>query len=1367
MSPNPSHLADDDDDIELIFRKSFYADKGYSSTTSNTPSASQYHRQQQQQQPPQYPAKSSTLSSMNHKSWSYELGDDDEYHHHEPSRYGASSRLSSGQTTSTAAAAAPAAAKQSTSASVTSRQLDDLMARLEQDNKILAELDRMITERRELKTATDNSCSGTDPFGIRHQQQQQSSSLKSASQNYLASSTTDSYSNAIANHTQHNNNNNNSALDFHSSLPSLQDYPATTATSSTVGIPARKSMLSTASITNNQYTNAPSKSSLIDRNVGANLRAGTFSLNLNFDDTTATRAASAASYMKPLSSYVQPYSCLQQQQHQQQQQQQQSAINTTSNLIGRATTSSSLGQQQQQQQQQQQLLQQQLFDEMRQIEDTVDSIDIPGRGRCKVYISRYEYDPFKQSPNENPDSELALSAGDFIMVFDDIDEDGYFIGEQLDGRRGYVPSNWLEKLSGEDLFEFQASVLYGQRGGTGELNDEDDGASYPPEFYDAILSDTICHTNFQHLLAPDDFHRMNDYVDLDDVVEIDDEYVSDFERADAEQNKRAVAPPQRLMLERQLNKSILIAWLHPNAAKGTIVSYQIYVDGVLKSTVPSGDRTKALLEGVDSSIPHRISVRAIDQNGRHSNDAGCTIVIGKNVPFAPSCVKASHITSDSALISWLPCNSNFHHVVAVNSVEVQTLRPGVYKHMISGLSANTLYRVSVRAKPGKLLAIDEKNPKKLEMLTTYVDFKTVPKSLPDAPVNVQVEAGPQQKTLLVTWLPLTLNNFGTSNGCPVTGYAVFAGHKKLADIDSPTGDHALLDLTDLECLHKKSVTVRTKSGENLSQDSMPCQIPDEYLKTSPKKVDSHHRTVKQGPAVSSNKSGGHVIRSSSATRNNKYHGGARSNPNFESDDSRSSIPAIEITKEAPTGADALNQQQQLESYSEEEFEQSMRVKTKAAQRSATRSSSAHRASHQAAVSSSGGSKPSSTHRRSKALSANKVRQMHPQQAARQLQREGVRYFVALFDYDPSSMSPNPDAAAEELAFKEGSIIKVYGDKGADGFYRGELNGRIGFVPCNVVSEIQDPATLSSYLMDKSGAIGGGQQFMITNDGTQPQTAVNNLRPPVKAPQSTSGRQRLQRAAMMEDLWRVDQNNVKCMVAMYDYDPQEHSPNADTEAEISFRAGDIIYVYGLMDTDGFYIGELERTKERGLVPSNFLEERLPPPAEMVAQQQQRQQRYDMMQVQQPTMGQMGQAPQQQSHVSLQQQIYLQRSINSNSNMNMNMMRPATQLMDQSIEQSRGDVGDYSLYQQQHQLQPQQQLQQSSGQVQQGNRMLQQAQTNMAANNGLISKQQQLMSLPTGKQQTVLNSLNNDTGNQSMRTGMRHQLHQSYPATSSQA
>lgn len=36
----------------------------------------------------------------------------------------------------------------------------------------------------------------------------------------------------------------------------------------------------------------------------------------------------------------------------------------------------------------------------------------------------------------------------------------------------------------------------------------------------------------------------------------------------------------------------------------------------------------------------------------------------------------------------------------------------------------------------------------------------------------------------------------------------------------------------------------------------------------------------------------------------------------------------------------------------------------------------------------------------------------------------IRIFVALFPYDPATMSPNPDATEEELPFTEGQIIKV-------------------------------------------------------------------------------------------------------------------------------------------------------------------------------------------------------------------------------------------------------------------------------------------------------------------------------------------------------
>lgn len=40
-------------------------------------------------------------------------------------------------------------------------------------------------------------------------------------------------------------------------------------------------------------------------------------------------------------------------------------------------------------------------------------------------------------------------------------------------------------------------------------------------------------------------------------------------------------------------------------------------------------------------------------------------------------------------------------------------------------------------------------------------------------------------------------------------------------------------------------------------------------------------------------------------------------------------------------------------------------------------------------------------------------------------------------------------------------------------------------------------------------------------------------------------------------------------------------------ELSFKTGEMILVYGEMDEDGFFMGELDSV--RGLVPSNFLTE----------------------------------------------------------------------------------------------------------------------------------------------------------------------------------
>ncbi len=84
------------------------------------------------------------------------------------------------------------------------------------------------------------------------------------------------------------------------------------------------------------------------------------------------------------------------------------------------------------------------------------------------------------------------------------------------------------------------------------------------------------------------------------------------------------------------------------------------------------------------------------------------------------------------------------------------------------MSPGSEHEVTIRA-------ITPSSPQSLS--TTRHRFHTAGGGLPDAPLNVSVEAGPQEGSVLLTWLPVTLSSaaaHATSNGARVTGYAVYA-----------------------------------------------------------------------------------------------------------------------------------------------------------------------------------------------------------------------------------------------------------------------------------------------------------------------------------------------------------------------------------------------------------------------------------------------------------------------------------------------------------------------------------------------------------------------------------------------------------------
>ena len=53
-------------------------------------------------------------------------------------------------------------------------------------------------------------------------------------------------------------------------------------------------------------------------------------------------------------------------------------------------------------------------------------------------------------------------------------------------------------------------------------------------------------------------------------------------------------------------------------------------------------------------------------------------------------------------------------------------------------------------------------------------------------MDVRVDGGPQDGTILVTWIPVPHNTGQVNRLAPVTGYAVFADGKRVTDVDSPS-----------------------------------------------------------------------------------------------------------------------------------------------------------------------------------------------------------------------------------------------------------------------------------------------------------------------------------------------------------------------------------------------------------------------------------------------------------------------------------------------------------------------------------------------------------------------------------------------------
>uniref|UniRef100_A0A096MB60 RIMS-binding protein 2 n=1 Tax=Poecilia formosa TaxID=48698 RepID=A0A096MB60_POEFO len=441
-----------------------------------------------------------------------------------------------------------------------------------------------------------------------------------------------------------------------------------------------------------------------------------------------------------------------------------------------------------------------------------------GAAKLQVFIARYSYNPY-DGPNDNPEVELPLTAGEYIYVYGDMDDDGFYEGELMDGRRGLVPSNFVERVSDDD-------VMSAQHPETGDVS------------HNSLLDSSLHSASHQHHLhlgagaserteasaasgpasvLPDAVSASSVPAPLTNGLDLDLEEVG----------VDVVPYPRKLTLIKQLAKSIIIGWDPPlvPAGWGNVWSYNVYVDQELRLNVPFGAQTKAVLERLDVNLKaYRVSVQSLTEKGV-SDQLRCSMLVGRDVCVAPTQLHVDRVTATSANLTWLPSNSNYVHVVSLNDEECELVKAGCYSLCLNNLLPSLQYTAKVEARPHRMPW--ELPAERREHRSATVSFSTLMAGPPDAPLDVQLEPGPSPGIALISWLPVTIDAAGTSNGVRVTGYTIYADKKKkVLEVASPTAGSALLGPSQIQALQAaQELTVRTMSAHGESCDSFPVNVP--------------------------------------------------------------------------------------------------------------------------------------------------------------------------------------------------------------------------------------------------------------------------------------------------------------------------------------------------------------------------------------------------------------------------------------------------------------------------------------------------------------------------------------------------------------
>ncbi|XP_012499534.1 PREDICTED: RIMS-binding protein 3C [Propithecus coquereli] len=804
----------------------------------------------------------------------------------------------------------------------------------------------------------------------------------------------------------------------------------------------------------------------------------------------------------------------------------------------------------------------------------VEGSEAPAAPKLKIFLAQYNYNPF-EGPNEHPEGELPLTAGDYVCIFGDMDQNGFYEGELEDGRRGLVPSNLVEQVPDSNI-----------------------PGCLPPN------SPDLGHT---HLPAGQGKASKED--------------------------------------------SLL-----PGEAQGAVDRGLCRIGRVgPKAEVPI-DILHTKTEAHQLGSPQSLREQSFSRPLRGANRVFCS---------APIHLHLHSVTTTSAKITWLYSSSSHSHVVYLDDLEHALTPAGVSCYTFHGLHPGRKYQTRVEVRlPRDLLQVH------WETMSSTITFDTPLAGPPHPPLDVLVERHTLPGLLVVSWLPVTIDSAGSSNGVQVTGYAVYADGLKVSEVADATAGSTLLEFSQLPVpLTCQKVSVRTMSLCGESADSVPAQVPEDCFpchqlpenppcsytsgdpstcrvifpvcpqklalaplsaKASPHAPEScgepqaeflealPEETLRRQSLMSNLSSEGECPSSgagSQAQRLTEAQEGCRKDLLFQKSPQNHRPPLLRgqpggrenycrhtgTSKSLAPGFIHLSPEcgpRKEPCQEKAALEKALRQKQDAqvltppqldtSQRYASDFHNVLEEEEAVHLDVWGAEERGPQSRRGQALGDERECQLHepssvqcpaPSSKVNKMSRGGppqpgtgtntpARVFVALFDSNPPAMSANSEAAEEELAFQKGQLLRVWGSRDPHGFYHGECNGRVGTIPGNLVAE----AELGMEWTDRGwhlwtqrhlpsvAHLGDTGGLLTSPQRSSPSPQGNSRRPPLWTP--------------------------KTMMAALDYDPRARRAGGRAKGKLALRAGDVVMVYGPVDDKGFYYGE--SGGHRGLVPAHLLD-----------------------------------------------------------------------------------------------------------------------------------------------------------------------------------